>query len=107
MTCSTSVSYTHLDVYKRQDFNERGNGFVNDKQGDIADMGISLRSVMTCSTLVCQNSMKMCIRDRPTVGQRLYTWAELVGLLRPGKERSLAEMKASLSSGRKARNQSS
>ena len=27
-------------------FNERGNGFVNDRQVDIAVMGISLRSVM-------------------------------------------------------------
>ena len=64
------VSYTHLDVYKRQvygyivtigsgmqylvltDFNERGNGFINDRQIDISVMGISLRSVMACSTLV-------------------------------------------------------
>ena len=32
--------------------NERGNGFLNGRQVDIAVMGISLRSVMTCSTLV-------------------------------------------------------
>ena len=42
-------------------FNERGNGFVNDKQVDIADMGISLLSVMTCSTLVCQLSMNFAM----------------------------------------------
>ena len=36
------------------DFNERGNGFVNDRQVYIAVMGIgiSLRSVMACTTLV-------------------------------------------------------
>ena len=33
-------------------FNEYGNVFVNDRQADIAVMGISLRSVMACSTLV-------------------------------------------------------
>ena len=35
-----AVSYTHLDVYKRQAFNELGSGFVNDRQVDIAVMGI-------------------------------------------------------------------
>ena len=44
-----SVSYTHLDVYKRQ---ELGNDFVNDRQVDIAVMGISLRTVTACSNLV-------------------------------------------------------
>ena len=34
------------------DFNERGNGFVKDRQVDIAVMGLSLRSAMACSTLV-------------------------------------------------------
>ena len=33
-------------------FNERGSGFVNDREVDIAVMGISLRSDMTCSNLV-------------------------------------------------------
>ena len=33
-------------------FNERGNGFVNDRQVDIAVMGISLRKVIACITLV-------------------------------------------------------
>ena len=33
-------------------FNERGNGFVNDRQVDIEVMVISYRSVMACSTLV-------------------------------------------------------
>ena len=32
--------------------NELGNGFVYDRQVDIAVMFISLRSVMSCSTLV-------------------------------------------------------
>ena len=31
-------------------FNERCSGFVNDRQVDIAVMGISLRSVMACIT---------------------------------------------------------
>ena len=33
-------------------FNELGNGVINDRQVDIAIMGIPLRSVMACSTLV-------------------------------------------------------
>ena len=33
-------------------FNESGNGFVNDRQDDIAVMVISLRSVMPCSRCV-------------------------------------------------------
>ena len=33
-------------------FNELGNGFVNDRQFEIAVKGISLRSVMACITLV-------------------------------------------------------
>ena len=33
-------------------FNELGNGFVNDRQVEISVMGISLLSVMACSTLV-------------------------------------------------------
>ena len=64
--CVCAVSYTHLDVYKRQmqylgltGFNERDNGFVNDRQVDIAVMGISLRTVMSCSTLVGQLTMNV------------------------------------------------
>ena len=33
-------------------FNELGNGFVNDRQVEIAVMSISFRSVMACSTFV-------------------------------------------------------
>ena len=36
------------------DFKERGNGFFNERQVDIAVVGISLRSVMACSTFVWQ-----------------------------------------------------
>ena len=35
-------------------FNELCNGFVVDRKVGNAVMGISLRSVMACSTLVCQ-----------------------------------------------------
>ena len=47
------------------DFNERGNGFVNDRQVVIAVMGISLRSVMTCSTLVWRLSMNLAMVSLP------------------------------------------
>ena len=42
-------------------FNKRVNRFVKDRQVDIAVMGISLRSVMSCSTLVWRLSMKMAM----------------------------------------------
>ena len=42
-------------------FKEFGNGFANDRQVDNAVMGISLRSVMTCSTFVSQLSMNMAM----------------------------------------------
>ena len=41
------------------DFNELGNGFVNDMQVHIAGMGITLRLVIAFSTLVCQLSMNL------------------------------------------------
>ena len=44
-----------------KDFNERGNGFVNDRQVDIAVIGISFRSFRTCSNLVWQLSMNMAM----------------------------------------------
>ena len=59
-----AVSYTHLgygyivtigyDMHKHglEAFNELVNGIFNDRHVDIAVMGMSLRSVMACSTLV-------------------------------------------------------
>ena len=53
------IKFGSADVYKRQmqylgltAFKELGNGFVKDRLVDIAVMGISLRSVMVCKTLV-------------------------------------------------------
>ena len=46
-TIGYGMQYLGLTV-----FNELGNGFVNDRQVDIAVMCISLRSVMACSNLV-------------------------------------------------------
>ena len=40
-------------------FNERGNGFVNDRQVDIAVMGVSIRSVIACSILVWRLSTNL------------------------------------------------
>ena len=42
-------------------FNELGNGFVNDRQVDIAVMCISLRSVMACFTLVWRLPMNLAM----------------------------------------------
>ena len=42
-------------------FNELANGFVNDRQVYIAVMGILLRSVMACFTLVWRLSMNMAM----------------------------------------------
>ena len=60
------VSYTHLDVYKRQ------------------------RCTLTAG---CASSVEA---EEFQVGQWLHTWAELDTLLRPGRDRSLAKVKASL-----------
>ena len=43
------------------DFNERGNGFVNGRQVNIAVMGIWLRSVMACSNMVWRHSMNLAM----------------------------------------------
>ena len=56
------------------DFNELGNGFVNDKQDDITDMGILLLSVMACNTLVCQLSMNVAMVSLTLVRLTMRLW---------------------------------
>ena len=62
-------------------FNERGNGFANDRQVDVAVMVISLRSVMPCSTLVSQLSMNLAVVsltiDRLTLRLWVYRYDRL------------------------------
>ena len=53
---------------------ELGNGSVNDRQVDIAVMGISLRSVMSCSTLVWRLSMKLATVSLTIDRLRLRLW---------------------------------
>ena len=49
-------------------FSELGNGFFNDRQVEIAVMGISLRLVMTCSILVLHISMNVAMASL-TIGR--------------------------------------
>ena len=81
MPITKKLSLIHIDVYKRQmqylglaDLNVLGNGFVNDRQVDTAVMGISLRSVMTCSTFVYQLSMNLAMVSLTIGRMTLRLW---------------------------------
>ena len=53
-----AVSYTHLDVYKRQNPNRDAPGTVIEAEID--------KGRGPVATVLVQNGTKMCIRDRPS-----------------------------------------
>ena len=55
-------------------FNDLVNEFINDRQVDIAVMGISLRSVMACSTVVWRLSMNVAMVSLTIYRLTLRLW---------------------------------
>ena len=60
MTCSTPVSYTHLDVYKRQGFYR----VAADQADKLLEVLKHLLLALGVFQQVLENFQQMCIRDR-------------------------------------------